>query len=150
LRLTWFRAWIGAFILAFLVWRRYKPKLRNPPVWSYAVLGLAAGLLAIFVGATGPFLAPFFLRDDFTNEQVIATKAVCQTWLHLLKIPAFLALSFDYTPYASVVVALVTAVIGGTYLGKHLLSTISKDRFVFWFQWVLAILAVYLIVSTIA
>ncbi|RLB42838.1 MAG: hypothetical protein DRH23_16820 [Deltaproteobacteria bacterium] len=150
LKLTWFRAWIGAFILAFLVWRRYKPKLRNPPVWSYAVLGLAAGLLAIFVGATGPFLAPFFLRDDFTNEQVIATKAVCQTWLHLLKIPAFLALSFDYTPYASVLAALVTAVIGGTYLGKHLLSTISKDRFVFWFQLVLAILAVYLIVSTIA
>jgi uncharacterized membrane protein YfcA len=150
LKLTWFRAWIGAFILAFLVWRRYKPKLRNPPVWSYAILGLAAGLLAIFVGATGPFLAPFFLRDDFTNEQVIATKAVCQTWLHLLKIPAFLALSFDYTPYASVVVALVTAVIGGTYLGKHLLSTISKDRFVFWFQLVLAMLAVYLIVSTIA
>ena len=150
LELTWFRAWIGAFILAFLVWRRYKPKLRNPPVWSYAVLGLAAGLLAIFVGATGPFLAPFFLRDEFTNEQVIATKAVCQTWLHLLKIPAFLALSFDYTPYASVLVALVTAVIGGTYLGKHLLSRISKDRFVFWFQLVLAILAVYLIVSTIA
>ena len=150
LKLTWFRAWIGAFILAFLVWRRYKPKLRNPPVWSYAVLGLAAGLLAIFVGATGPFLAPFFLRDDFTNEQVIATKAVCQTWLHLLKIPAFLALSFDYTPYASALVALITAVIGGTYLGKHLLSTISKDRFVFWFQWVLAILAAYLIVSTVA
>jgi uncharacterized membrane protein YfcA len=49
-----------------------------------------------------------------------------------------------------VLVALVAAVIGGTYLGKHLLSTISKDRFVFWFQWVLAILAVYLIVSTIA
>ena len=68
LELTWFRAWIGAFILLFLVWRRYKPKLRNPPVWSYAVLGLVAGLLAIFVGATGPFLAPFFLRDDFDNS----------------------------------------------------------------------------------
>ena len=149
LRLTWFRAWIGAFILFFLVWRRYKPKLRNPPVWSYAALGLAAGLLAIFVGATGPFLAPFFLRDDFDNEEVIATKAVCQTWLHLLKIPAFLALSFDYSPYAMVLAALVAAVIGGTYFGKHLLSRISKERFVFWFQLVLAVLAVYLIVSTI-
>ena len=150
LKLTWFRAWIGAFILLFLLWRRYKPKLRNPAIWSYAVLGLAAGLLAIFVGATGPFLAPFFLRDDFDNEQVIATKAVCQTWLHLLKIPAFLALSFDYTPYASLLVGLAVAVIGGTYFGKHLLSTISKDRFVFWFQLVLAALAVYLIISTIA
>jgi len=149
LKLTWFKAWIGAFILAFLVWRRYKPKLRHPPIWSYAVLGLAAGLLAIFVGATGPFLAPFFLRDDFENEEVIATKAVCQTWLHLLKIPAFLALSFDYTPYATVLVGLVAAVIGGTYFGKHLLSRISKERFVFWFQLVLGALAVYLIVSTV-
>ncbi len=149
LELTWFRAWIGAFILLFLVWRKYKPKLRNPPIWAYAVLGLAAGLLAIFVGATGPFLAPFFLRDDFENEEVIATKAVCQTWLHLLKIPAFLALSFDYGPYAAVLAALVAAVIGGTYFGKHLLSKISKERFVFWFQLVLAILAVYLIVSSL-
>lgn len=149
LKLTWFKAWIGAFILSFLLWRRYKPKLRHPPIWSYAVLGLAAGLLAIFVGATGPFLAPFFLRDDFENEEVIATKAVCQTWLHLLKIPAFLALSFDYTPYAPVLAALIVAVIGGTYFGKHLLSKISKDRFVFWFQLVLGGLAVYLIASTV-
>lgn len=149
LKLTWFKAWIGAFILLFLLWRRYKPKLRHPPTWSYAVLGLAAGLLAIFVGATGPFLAPFFLRDDFENEEVIATKAVCQTWLHLLKIPAFLALSFDYSPYAAVLVGLVVAVIGGTYFGKHLLSRISKERFVFWFQLVLGALAVYLIASTI-
>jgi uncharacterized membrane protein YfcA len=149
LKLTWFRAWIGTFILLFLVWRRYKPKLRTLPTWSYAVLGFAAGLLAIFVGATGPFLAPFFLRDDFDNEQVIATKAICQTWLHLLKIPAFLALSFDYIPYAPVLVGLVVAVIGGTYFGKHLLSRISKERFVFWFQLVLAVLAVYLIASTV-
>jgi len=149
LELTWFRAWVGAFILFFLVWRRYKPDLRNPPIWSYAALGLAAGLLAIFVGASGPFLAPFFLRDDFENEEVIATKAICQTWLHLLKIPAFLALSFDYAPYAPMLVGLVVAVIGGTYFGKHLLSRISKDRFVFWFQLVLAILAVYLIASTV-
>ncbi|MGD8317352.1 MAG: sulfite exporter TauE/SafE family protein [Myxococcales bacterium] len=148
LELTWFRAWIGAFILFFLLWRRYKPTLRNPPMWAYGVLGFAAGMLGIFVGATGPLLAPFFLRDDFDNEEVIATKAVCQTWIHLLKIPAFLALRFDYTPYAPMLAALVVAVIGGTYFGKHLLSMISKERFVFWFQLVLAMLALYLIVST--
>jgi hypothetical protein len=147
LDLSWFRAWVGVFILSFLAWRQYKPKLRNPPVWSYTVLGLAAGLLAIFVGAIGPFLAPFFLRDDFESEEVIA--AVCQTWLHLLKIPAFLALSFDYAPYAPVLVALIAAVIAGAYFGKHLLSRISKDRFVLWFQIVLAILAVYLIAATL-
>ena len=45
---------------------------------------------------------------------------------------------------------LIAAVIGGTYFGKHLLKMISKERFVFWFQAVLATLAVYLIVSTVA
>ena len=149
LKLTWFRAWIGGFILFFLVWRRYKPTLRNPPIWAYAFLGFAAGMLGIFAGATGPLLAPFFLRDDFDNEEVIATKAVCQTWIHLLKIPAFLSLRFDYTPYAPLLGALVAAVIGGTYLGKHLLSMISKERFIFWFQLVLILLALYLILSAI-
>jgi len=67
----------------------------------------------------------------------------------LLKIPAFLALSFDYRPYAPLLVGLVVAVIGGTCFGKHLSSRISKERFVFWFQLVLAILAVYLILSTL-
>ena len=147
LKLTWFRAWIGAFILLFLLWRQYKPQLRNPPTWSYGALGFAAGMLGIFAGATGPFLAPFFLRDDFENEEVIATKAVCQTWIHLLKVPAFLALRFDYTPYLPLLAAMAASVIGGTYFGKHLLSMVSKDRFVFWFQLVLGILAVYLIVS---
>ena len=66
-----------------------------------------------------------------------------------MKIPAFLALSFDYIPYAGLLVALAVAVIGGTYFGKHLLSRISKERFVFWFQLVLAILAIYLIASTV-
>jgi len=106
-------------------------------------------MLGIFAGATGPLLAPFFLRDDFDNEEVIATKAVCQTWIHLLKIPAFLALHFDYTPYAPMLAALVAAVIGGTYFGKHLLSMISKERFIFWFQLVLVLLALYLILSAI-
>lgn len=149
LKLTWFRAWVGGFVLFFLLWRRYSPKLRNPPIWSYAVLGFGAGLLAIFIGATGPFLAPFFLRDDFDNEQVIATQSACQAWLHLLKIPAFLALSFDYVPYGPLLGALTAAVIGGTYFGKHLLKMISKERFAFWFQLVLALLAFYLIASTI-
>ncbi len=147
LKLTWFRAWIGAFILAFLVWRRFFPRLRNLPLWTYGVLGLAAGFIGIFVGATGPLLAPFFLRDDFDNENVIATKAVCQTWIHVLKIPAFLSLDFDYAPHAALLGGLTLAVIVGTYTGKYLLSRISKERFVVMFQVVLAALAVYLIIA---
>ncbi len=146
-KLDWFKPVIGVFILVFLVWRRYSPTLRNVPLWVYAPVGAVVGFLAIFVGATGPFLAPFFLRDDFEKEQVIATKAACQLCVHLWKIPAFIALGFNYIAHWDILAMLIAAVIGGTYLGKHLLGKISEELFLVVFQVVLALVAGYLVIS---
>jgi len=146
-KLSWFKPGIGLFILAFLIYRRYSPKLRNPPLWIYAPLGLVVGFLAIFVGATGPFLAPFFLWDDFKKENVIATKAVCQMWLHLAKIPAFLTLGFDYATHWSLLAGLVAAVMVGTFVGKRLLGKMSERFFTLLFQGVLTVIAIVLIVN---
>lgn len=90
-----FKPLIGVFILCFLLWRRYKPTLRSPPLWTYAPLGFVAGIVTMLVGAAGPFIAPFFLRDDLEQHEVIATKSVCQSLGHLRKIPAFLSIGFD-------------------------------------------------------
>ena len=98
-------------------------------------------------GATGPLLAPFFLRDDFEKENVIATKAACQFWLHLLKIPAFLTLGFNYLEHAPLLVCLIVAVIVGTYGGKRILESVPPRWFVIAFQVVLSTIAIYLIVS---
>jgi len=148
-RLVWFRPVIGAFILGFLLWRRWSPRLRNPPLWIYAPLGLVVGFLTIFVGATGPFIAPFFLRDDFDKEEVIATKAVAQAWAHLLKIPAFLSLGFDFRPHAPLLGGLVVAVILGTLTGKRLLGRLPRRTFTRLFEVVLAGIGVYLLVGAI-
>lgn len=146
-KLDWFKPLIGLFILMFLAYRRYKPSLRNVPLWVYAPLGLVVGFLAIFVGAMGPFLAPFFLRDDFKKENVIATKSVCQLWVHFGKLPAFFALGFDYTAHADLLIWLVAAVVVGTYTGKALLGRMSEAFFLKLFQVVLAGIAVVLIVD---
>lgn len=146
-KMDWFKPLVGVFILTFLVWRRYSPKLRNVPLWVYAPVGVVVGFLAIFVGATGPFLAPFFLRDDFKKEQVIATKAACQFSVHLWKIPAFIAMGFDYAEYGKLLAILVIAVIVGTYVGKHLLKKMSERFFLILFQFVLTFIALYLVTS---
>jgi uncharacterized membrane protein YfcA len=146
-KMFWFKPAIGLFILGFLIYRRYSPKLRNPALWIYAPLGLVVGFLSIFVGATGPFLAPFFLRDDFQKENVIATKAACQMWLHLAKIPAFLVLEFNYAQHWLLLAGLVAAVIVGTYVGKRLLGKMSERFFSILFQGVLAVIAIVLIVN---
>ncbi len=144
-KLAWFKPGIGVFILIFLIWRRFKPKLRNVPLWWYAPVGLAAGFLTIFVGAVGPFIAPFFLRDDFKKEQVIATKAVCQAWGHFLKIPAFIALGFPFEEHGRLMGALFVCVLLGTITGRWLLNRISKERFVLVYEFVLGTIALYLI-----
>lgn len=146
-KLAWFKPGIGVFILAFLVWRRYKPKLRNLPTGVYAPLGLCAGFLSIWVGATGPFIAPFFLRDDFEKERVIATKAVCQTWLHFLKLPAFLALGYDYRGDFPLLAVLLVCVVAGTAFGKRLLKRIDEAAFVFYYECVLGAIAVSLVLE---
>ena len=144
-KMTWFRPVIGVMLLVYLGLRRWKPTLRNVPMWTYAPLGLVVGFLTVFVGATGPVIAPFFLRDELDKEQVIATKAVCQTWTHLLKLPAFLALGFDFAPWLLPLASMVVAVVAGTAFGKWLLSRLSRERFEQLFIGLVVVLAMLLV-----
>jgi len=147
IKLTWFKPLIGVFLLLFLWSRSHAGTLRKPPLWIYAPLGLVTGFLSLFVGATGPFIAPFFLRDDFQKEEVIATKAMCQSLTHVLKIPAFIALGFDYLEHTALLAVLVVMVILGTLTGKKLLAYLDERSFERLFVAVLAVLAVHLIIS---
>jgi len=145
IKLTWFKPFIGIFLLLFLISRGRLRSLRAPPLWIYAPLGLTAGFLSLFVGATGPFIAPFFLREDFDKEEVVATKAVCQSLTHLLKIPAFVALGFDYIEHAPILTLLVAMVIIGTVAGKRVLQRLDERSFERLFVVVLSLLAINLI-----
>ncbi len=147
--LDWFKPAIGVFLLAFLVYRRRKPALRNPPRWVYAPLGIVTGFLGVFVGATGPFIAPFFQRDDLGKESIIATKAAVQSVGHLLKLPAFLVLGFDYLAWTPLLLALVAAVIAGTLLGRFLLDKLSRTVFNALFEGTLALIALYLVLGAL-
>ena len=137
---------IGAFIILFLISRHTLPKLRNLPLWSFAPLGLFTGFLSIFIGATGPLIAPFFLRDDLTPEEVVGTKAAVQSVTHVAKIPVFLGLRFDYLAHAELLGVLIASVIVGTLIGRTVLAKMPKRAFDILFQGVLAIVAAYLIV----
>ncbi len=63
---------IAALIFYTLFKPKKLPKLKIP-FWSFGILSLVAGILNPLIGATGPFTAPFYLRDDLSKEQIIAT-----------------------------------------------------------------------------
>jgi uncharacterized membrane protein YfcA len=145
--LPWFRPAVGAFILVYLLTLSRKPRLRRLPIYTFAPLGFVVGTLASLIGATGPLIAPFFVRDDLSKEQVIATKATVQIGTHLAKLPAFFLLGFDYTAHIGVVLPLMAAAVLGTMFGKRYLSKLSTDVFRRLFVTVLAAIALYLLAS---
>jgi len=143
--LPWFRPAVGIFILAYLVTMRWQPTLGRLPLWTFAPLGLTVGALASVIGATGPLIAPFFLRDDLDKEQIIGTKAAVQICTHVAKIPAFAMLGFDYGAHGRTIVPLLIAAVAGTWAGRKLLAGISPELFRRAFVTVLVLISVHLI-----
>ncbi|MES1943161.1 hypothetical protein PC39_03522 [Salinisphaera sp. PC39] len=121
-----------------------------PGLIHRARLGGAAGLVAagaisggagMVVGATGLLIAPFFLREDWSKETVIASMAVCQTLVHLLKIAAFAWQGFGLLGELDLLVPMSVAVIAGTLLGRRMVGLFDERLFRIVFRIVLLSLA---------
>jgi uncharacterized membrane protein YfcA len=137
-----------ALIILLILYALFKPKklpALKIPMWGFLGVGIAVGFLSPLVGATGPFIAPFFLRDDFTKENIVATKASVQALGHLLKFPIFFGLGFDYLAFLPLILGMTVAAIVGTKLGIGVLKKINPRIFTLLFKSALAIAAVRLL-----
>ena len=143
----WFRPTLGGFVLVAILWNRIKPKRLVVPRTVFALAGFGGGLLTVLVGVTGPWVSTFFLRDDLSKEEVVATKAAIQTIGHFAKIGAFFSVGFDYREYAGMLVPLVAASLAGTWIGTRLLGRMRAPQFRLAFEVVLGILGLRLALS---
>lgn len=128
----WLKGLVGLYILGSLVLPRAAAATHGSVWWDFPLLGLAAGTAGFTVGAVGPLIAPLFARRNFVKERLVATKALCQSLLHVAKIPGFLWLRSydDLAGLGLVTLAMAVLVIPGTLLGKRLLRNVSESRFV--------------------
>ena len=136
---------IGIFILWFLYGKRHKVKIEQPHFFG---VGALSGICTVFIGATGPLIAPFFLKGKLTKENIIANKAVCQAISHLGKIPLFiLFFEFNYFSEMQRLIPLTIAVFVGTNMGKIILEFIPERLFRLLFRGTLTIIAIKLIID---
>jgi len=126
-----------AMIILYAIFRPKKMPALKIPIPAFALIGLGVGFLGPLIGATGPFMAPFFLREDLSKEEIVASKAAVQTVGHLIKIPTFLYLGFAYFEYAPLIICMALAVILGTRTGVYFLGKISQFSFNRIFKFVL-------------
>ena len=145
--LPWFRPAVGVFILGYLVTLRFQPHVGRFALGWYAPLGFVVGAFAALIGATGPLIAPFFLRDDLGPREIVATKAAIQITTHAAKIPAFLFAGFAYREHVGLLGPLVLAAVVGTLVGGRVLERLSPVVFRRLFATVLVAVALHLIFS---
>ena len=136
---------IGIFIIWYLFIKKPKKSKNNK---SFYFVGGISGISTVFIGATGPLIAPFFLNKKLTKENIIANKAACQAITHLGKIPLFIYFfNVNYISESNILIPLILAVFIGTNLGKKILRYIPEDIFKLCFKISLFLIAVKLVLS---
>ena len=136
---------IGVFILWYLYIKGPKTSKGNK---QFYFVGGISGLSGVFIGATGPLIAPFFINGNLKKENIIANKAACQAITHLGKIPLFIYFfNVNYLNESATLLPLICAVFLGTNFGKKVLSYIPENIFNLLFRIALSIIAIKLILS---
>ncbi len=138
---------IGLFILWYLF---LKKKREVESSQSFYLVGGISGISTVFIGATGPLIAPFFLNKGFNKENIIVNKAACQMVTHLGKIPLFiLFFNVNYFNEYNILVPLIIAVYLGTNFGKKILGFIPEKLFKKLFKFALTLIAIRLIIDNL-
>jgi uncharacterized protein len=118
-----------------------------PERLRFGLLGAITGALSPLIGATGPFIAPFFLGIGLTRFELIGTKAACQAITHLAKIVLFGFIGFAFVESIPLIVGMALSVVVGTALGTRLLHRLDDARFVQLYKVALTLVAVRLVWS---
>lgn len=118
-----------AVLIFYSVFKPKKLPELKIPYWAFSFIGFIVGFLGPLIGATGPMIAPFFIRDDFSKEQIIATKSSVQILGHLIKIPTFIYLGFNYQEHSYLIAILVVAALIGTKFGVKILGSVKDNHF---------------------
>ena len=102
------------------------------------------------MSALQSYYAPFFLKAGLTKEVFVATKALCQFVVQLIKVALFATLlSFDYSVFQHELIVMILAIFCGTIIAKISLKYISEKLFVLVLKIILCLLGTKLLFSAL-
>lgn len=140
-------------LITLITYSIFKPKKLpglkiKEKTWFF--VGICTGILAIMIGSVGPFLAAFYVRDDLKKEEIVSNKAFMQMCSHLIKIPSFLYLGFNYQENVNLIILMIIGALIGTKLGVKLLGKIDDKKFSWLFKFFLSVALIRIIFKVIA
>ncbi|MHA7810658.1 MAG: sulfite exporter TauE/SafE family protein [Marinobacter adhaerens] len=134
---------IALFVL-YLCWGPALPKgaFGAPGVFLASVL---TSFVSLFVGATGPLVAAFIKQIHTDRFRTVATFATAMTLQHAPKALVFGAAGFMFFEWLPFILAMIACGFAGTWLGLHVLRSLSNSKFTLIFNIVLTALAIRLL-----
>jgi uncharacterized membrane protein YfcA len=140
--------WVLQLILGlFVLYATWAPgfKSSNPGPAKFFGAGAVAGFATMFIGGSGPLVAPFVNAASPTRQNFVATHASLMTFQHLFKVVVFGVLGFAFGPYIPLLVGLLLFGALGTYTGRAVLNRLPEKVFRVALQTILTLLAVRLL-----
>jgi len=127
----------------FVLWATWAPKFRSsrPGPGKFFGVGAVGAFTTMFVGGTGPLIAPFVNAACGERQQVVATHAFLMTLQHGFKVVAFGLIGFAFGPYVPLLAGLLAFGFLGTLVGRRVLDTLPERVFRRGLQGVLTVLA---------
>lgn len=132
-----------AFFILFLVWGP-KPKALTLSNSKLVFAGAVTTVISAFVGATGPLVAAFIHRQNMGKLPTVATFAACMSFQHMLKAVVFITVGFAFQDWILVILLMIASGALGTWIGLHILKSLSVEVFKQLFRWVVTLLALRL------
>ncbi len=143
---------LQAILAVFILYATWAPKFQahKPSLTTFFGTGLVATFVTMFVGATGPLVAPFVAAYCDRRQNTVATHALLMTIQHGVKIAAFGILGFSFGPYIPLLIGLIGCGFIGTLAGKSLLNRLPERVFKTGLKVILTLLSVRLMYSALA
>lgn len=143
LDLHWLPAVIGVLIL-LITWTSL-PQAPGGGQFALALLGFYQTGLGMVVGATGPLGASVLLRRNRDRDWLVVNSALYMSLNHSLRILAFTAMGFSFSPWWRLILAMVAAVIFGSWVGTRLRRYVPQRNFERLFKMLVSLLALRMI-----
>ncbi len=143
--------WVLQLILGlFVLYATWAPGFSSskPGPAKFLGVGIAGGFATMFVGGTGPLVAPFVKAACGARQQVVSTHALLMTFQHLFKVIAFGLLGFAFGPYIPLLVGLIGFGMVGTWVGRHVLDKLPEKVFRIGLNMILTLLALRLLYAS--
>lgn len=145
--------WVLQTVLGlFVLYATWAPKLHSskPGPAKFLALGVFGGFLTMFVGGTGPLVAPFVAAACERRQQMVATHAALMTFQHGFKVVAFGFMGFAFGSYIFLLAGLLAFGALGTYGGRMVLNRLPEQLFRAMLRIFLTLLAIRLLYAAAA